>query len=73
MTPRQPKSQKTATEQPENQPITESLTEHKVTQKPLRKPSTVKTGNTAEVKEAVEIPEKEAETSVKKENPLKKK
>jgi hypothetical protein len=73
MTTRQPKSQKTATEQPENQPITESLTEHKVTKKTLRKPSTVKTGNTAEVKEAVEIHEKEAETSVKKRKSIKEK
>jgi len=37
MSPRQPKSQKTATEQAENQPIAESLTEHEVTKKNLKK------------------------------------
>jgi hypothetical protein len=66
MTSKQPKSQKIATEQPESQPLTEPLTEHKVNKKPLKKPSTTKTVNTTEVKEAVEIPEKEAENSIKK-------
>jgi len=73
MSPRQPKSQKTAIEQPENQPLAESLTEHKVTKKTLKKTSTAKDGNTPETKEAVEIPEKDAEISVKKRKAIKEK
>jgi len=73
MSPRQPKSQKTATEQAENQPIAESLTEHEVTKKTLKKPSTAKDGNTTEAKEAVEMPEKETEIPVKKRKSIKEK
>jgi len=73
MSPRQPKSQKTAIEQPENQPLAESLTEQKITKKTLKKTSTAKDGNTTETKEAVEIPEKDAEISVKKRKAIKEK
>ncbi len=65
MNPKQSKSQKTATEQPENQPVTGPLTEHKINKKPSKKPSIAKADPT-EVKEAIEIPEKEAEAPVKK-------
>lgn len=67
---KQPKSAKPAPGQAENQPVAEPLAEHEAGKKISKKPST-KSGNATEVKETVEIDEKNAETLVKKRKPVK--
>ncbi len=71
MSLKQPKSAKPAPSQVENQPVAEPLAEHEAGKKISKKPSTAKSANATEAKEAVEIAEKDAEAVVKKRKPVK--
>lgn len=70
MTPKQPKSQKTATESTSDE---SSLTEHEKNKKASKKTSTTKSVDVIETKKAVEPSIKELQTAVKKRKPAKEK
>ena len=66
MNPKQPKSQKTTTEQLENKPIVEPIIEQEGNKKISKKPSITKSGNATIIKEVAKIPVKKVQTSIKK-------
>lgn len=70
-TPKQPKSAKTASELPKTQATVAPATAHEAAKKTSKSPSIAKSGNATKAKEAVEIPVKEEENSVKKRKPVK--
>lgn len=73
MSQKQPKSQKTVPEQPQNLPVIEPLAKHEANKKTSKKPLPEKSGNTTAAKQTTKIPVKKVQTAVKKIKPVKEK
>ncbi len=73
MSAKQPKFPKNTTDQLENKPVVEPVTKQEANKKISTKPPVTKSGNTTKTKEAIKVPVKEVQTSVKKTKTVKEK